>query len=69
MKEWICYAEFGNPSGHSFLAPILYDYYLTLFFGKYIKKLLTKVFAITFTVLLTLLQLFSRLYLGMHALN
>ncbi|KAL4494585.1 hypothetical protein ABPG72_004487 [Tetrahymena utriculariae] len=69
--EWVCYQEYGNPSGHSLLGPIFYEFILRNYILRKINKenKLARVAATVGIITLVALILFCRLYLGMHALN
>ncbi|EAS03698.1 PAP2 superfamily protein (macronuclear) [Tetrahymena thermophila SB210] len=69
--EWVCYQEYGNPSGHSLLGPIFYEFILRNYILRKINKenKLARVAATIGIITLVALILFCRLYLGMHALN
>ena len=62
--EWFCPVDFGNPSGHSFIAFAMYEPLLSDFVGTGKKK----VFLIIWVVV-AVLVIISRMYLGAHSLD
>lgn len=69
MLEWTCYTEYGSPSGHSMLAIVLLEFLVRFLSRK--SKIVAKYSAIFyfFVLMLELLVMFSRVYLGMHSIN
>jgi hypothetical protein len=71
LLKYRCDGGYGNPSGHSFISTYVYlSYYYVLSKTKLIKnkKFLKNIF-LGFSLLLILLIMISRVYLGLHTIN
>ena len=62
--EWLCPLSFGNPSGHSFVAVVLYEPIISDVLGSGPRKVWTVLW-----FLLAVGVLISRMYLGAHSLD
>ncbi len=67
--EWVCYMEYGNPSGHAFLSPLLYEWVLIyIIYEKFqVTQRFWRAFWASLTILLVVLICFCRLYLGIYS--
>ena len=69
MLEWVCYTEYGCPSGHSMLGLVIIEF-LIRYCARTSETMRNKVgvlYLIGFII--QLLVVFSRVILGMHSLN
>lgn len=62
--EWFCPTDFGNPSGHSFIAFAMYEPLISDFVGTGKKKINLFIWAI-----IAVLVVISRMYLGAHSFD
>jgi membrane-associated phospholipid phosphatase len=62
--EWFCPTDFGNPSGHSFIAFSMYEPLLSDFIGTGKRKVFLFIWAVV-----GVLVMISRMFLGAHSLD
>ena len=62
--EWFCPTDFGNPSGHSYVAFPLFEPIISKYIGFERLKI-----AWGFVILFGVVVPFSRMYLGVHSIN
>jgi membrane-associated phospholipid phosphatase len=62
--EWSCPIDFGHPSGHSFISFAMYEPLLSDFVGTGKKKVFIFIW-----VIIAILVVVSRMYLGAHSLD
>jgi membrane-associated phospholipid phosphatase len=64
ILEWFCPTDFGNPSGHSFIAFAMYEPLLSDFLGTGKQRLYLFVWGF-----IAVLVVISRMYLGAHSFD
>ncbi len=69
MLEWTCYTEYGCPSGHAMMGVILMEFIVRFFArsSKFVAKYIVLFYFLI--IFLELIVMFSRIFLGMHAIN
>lgn len=67
--DWTCFQEYGNPSGHSMFAALLTEFILIELIFPKLKNALNKIVCTCVTLILIVLTVISRMFLGMHAGN
>jgi membrane-associated phospholipid phosphatase len=69
MKSWICYTEFGCPSGHSWMGLVLMEFIVKFLARGYPSVRKRILLGYLLVALLQCLVMFSRVILGMHTFN
>ena len=64
ILEWFCPTDFGNPSGHSFIAFAMYEPFLSDFVGTGKQRLYLFIWGF-----IAVLVVISRMYLGAHSFD
>lgn len=69
MLEWTCYTEYGCPSGHAMMGIILMEFIVRFFArsSRFVAKYIVLFYFLI--IFLELIVMFSRIFLGMHAIN